>query len=133
MAIVAGIAAGNMRRMLANGSDTVMAGTATANDLGVIDGDYGCPYRRVMAIFTNIGGLYMREVFAGCVRSVMATDTVTCDVYMIEVCWHPCGRDVTVITGVAAGNVGRVLAGRANAVVATDTIADHTEVIENSR
>ncbi len=133
MAIVAGIAAGNMRRMLADSSDTVMAGTATADNLGVIDGDHRCPYRRVMAIFTNIGRLYMRKVFAGCVRSVMATDTVTGDVYMIEVCWYPCGRDVTVVTGVAAGNVGWVLAGRADAVVATNAIADHAEVIENSR
>ena len=63
----------------------------------------------------------------------MTADAVTENVYVVEVRWHPCRSDVTVIAGITAGNVTGILSGRCNAVVATNTISNNTEVIENSR
>ena len=74
----------------------------------------------------------MRLVFAGCLGAVMAADAVTKDVYVFEIRGYPGGCDVTVITGITAGNMRRILAGRSNAVVATNTITNNAKVIENS-
>lgn len=61
----------------------------------------------------------------------MAADTVAEYIHMIEVCRHPTGGRVTVITSVAASNVGLVLAGCIDAVVAADAIANDTAVIKH--
>jgi len=52
---------------------------------------------------------------------------------MPEISRHPADRCVTVIAGVATGNVGCVLAGCAQAIVAPNAIANDTAVIKNSR
>ena len=132
MTIVAGVATGDMGRMLADSSDAVVAGTASANYLSVIDGDNGRPYCRAMTIFTDIRCLHVRRVLAGRLSAVMTADAVAKDVNVIEIGRHPADRRVTVIAGVAAGDVSSVLAGRTNAVMAANTITNNTTVIENS-
>lgn len=133
MTVVASIAARDMSRVFADGSDTVMARATSTDYLGVIDREYGRPNCRVMAIFADIGGLHMRWVLASRLRAVMTADAIANNIYMIKIRRYPDGCDVTVVAGVAAVNVGLVLAGCAYAVMAAYTIANNTEVVENSR
>ncbi len=42
-----------------------------------------------MAVFTNIGRLYVRRVFAGCIGAVVAARTIASDVDVIEIGWNP--------------------------------------------
>lgn len=133
MTIITGIVAGNVRRMLANGGDTIVAGVTSANYLCVIDDGRWYPYRWAMAILTDISRLNVRRVFTSRLSAVMTADAVAKDVYVIKIRGCPGGRDVTVIAGITTGNMGRILAGRRNTVVATNTIANYAEVIENSR
>ena len=98
--------------MFADSSDAVVAGTASADHLGVIDRDNGRPYCRAMAIFTDIRCLHMCRVLACRLSAVMTADAVAEDVDVIEISGHPASRRMTVIAGITAGNVSRILAGR---------------------
>jgi hypothetical protein len=53
--VVASVAAGYVRWVLADGSDTVVTGGATAKHLGVIDTDRRYPDCRAVTILANIG------------------------------------------------------------------------------
>ena len=72
MTIVAGVAAGNMSRVLSGCGDAVMTGAASSQYLGVIDGHHGCPEIRGVAVFADIRRLNVRSILAGPVRAVMA-------------------------------------------------------------
>ena len=133
MTVIAGIAAGNVRRMLAGGNDTIVARATGSDYLRVIDDGRRHPDSRAMAIFADVGRQNVRLIFAGRLGAVMAADTVTKDVYVFEIRRYPGGCEVTVITGITAGNMRRILAGRSNAVMATNTITNNAKVIENSR
>jgi hypothetical protein len=87
MAVVAGIAAGDMRRSLADRSDAVMAGIAGSDDLGVVDGHHGRKNIRGVAVFANIRRSNMCRVLADRFRTIVATNTVTADIYVIKVRW----------------------------------------------
>ena len=54
VAVVTGVATGDMCRLLADGNNTVMAGYAGPNDLGVINGHHRRKYIRGMAILADI-------------------------------------------------------------------------------
>ena len=84
-----------------------------------------------MAVFTDIGRLGMCRVLTGCVRTVMAADTVTGNVDVIEIRGYPGDRAVTVIAVVAAGDVCRVLASSTDAVVAGATSTKNLGVIDH--
>lgn len=118
MTVITGIAAVYMCRVLAGCRDAVMAGTAGAQYLCVIDRKHGCPHIRGMAVFADIRGLHMRRTFARSIRAVMTAGTVSGDVDVIEVGGQPARRRVTVVASVAAGNVRRVLASRRDTVMA---------------
>ena len=85
MAIVAGIAAGNMRWVFADGSNSVVAGTASTNDLGVVD----CQHRRknigAVAVLTDVRCLNVGWIFANCLGAIMAADAVAGDIHVIEI------------------------------------------------
>ena len=72
-------------------------------------------------------------VLARGLRAVMAADTVSENVHVIEIRGHPAGGYVTVIASVAADNVSLVLTGCTNAVVAANAVSKNTTVIEDSR
>ena len=130
MAILAGIATGNVRRVLARGDDAIMAGVAASYYLGVINSHHRREHIRGVAVFTNIRRLNMCRVFADRLSAVMAAETVTDDVYVIEIRGQPACCAVTVVAGVAAGYVRRVLAGGNDAVVAGGTTSNHLRVID---
>lgn len=89
VAVIAVIAAGYMRRVFAGRNYAVVTGAAGANDLGMVDGVNRYPDVRRMAVLANIGRLDMRQVLARSIGAVVATGTVACDIYVIEICRQP--------------------------------------------
>lgn len=133
MAVVAGVAAGDVGWVLTRGDDAIVAGSTVANDLGVVDGYRGYPNRRTVAVLADVGRLNMGLILAGCVRAVVAADAVTKDVHMIEICWDPTDGCVAVFAGTAARNMSRMLSGGAETVVTANTITYNATVVEYSR
>jgi len=133
MAIIAGIAAGDMGWMFASRSDAVMTGATGAYYLCVIDGKGGRPNIRRVAVFANVGGLYMCRGLAGGVGAVVAVDAVTRDVGVVEVGRQPARRRMTVIAGVAAGDVSRLFARRGDTVMTGAAAAQNLCVIDGKR
>ena len=129
VSVVAGIATGDVGRVFAGGRDAIMTGTAGAQNLRVVDRQYGSPDVRAMAIFADIGRLNVRGTFAGCFDTVVAAGAVAGDTAVIKGCWQPAGRRVTVVAGIAAGNVRRVFARGRDAVLTGDAGADDMRVI----
>ena len=79
MTVIAVIAAGNVRRMLAGGNNAVMAGSTTADDLGVVDDQHGHEHGRTMAVFADIRCLNVCRVLADRLCTVVAIYAVCCD------------------------------------------------------
>ena len=73
-----------MIRVFATGRHPIMTGTATADDIAVIDGEYWRETIRCMTVLASVGGCNMRRVFAGRVCAVVARDTVADDIGVIE-------------------------------------------------
>ena len=86
-----------------------------------------------MAVLTKIAGRDMRWCFARGGHAVVATTAVSNDSNMIEICGYPAGRRMAVITGIAAGHVGRGFAGRGDTIVARAAGADDLQVINGVR
>ena len=85
MAIIASITADDVGGMFTRRNSAVVAAVASANDLRVVDRKYWGEYVCAMAVFADIAGRYVREIFAGRINAVMAVDTISCDVQVIEV------------------------------------------------
>ena len=132
MAIVTVVAAVHMRRVLAGGRNTVVTGTACADDLCVIDGKCGSKDIGRMAVLTDIGRLDMRQVLTFGFGAIVAIEAAARDVDVVEVRGQPANRRVTVITIIAAGYVCRVLANCRDAVMAGATGSYHLCVINRS-
>ena len=86
VAIVAGVAAGDMGRVLPGSGGAVMTGATGAQYLGVIDSDYRRPQVCGVTVLADIRRLNVCRVFTGCVRAVMAARAVADDIVMIESC-----------------------------------------------
>ena len=99
MAVLSGITTCNMRRVLAGGGDAVMAGIAGSNDLRVINGHHRREHIRGVAVFTEIRRLNVCRVFAGSICAIVAPNTISADVQMIEIRRQPASRAVTIIAG----------------------------------
>ena len=119
-----------MCRMFTGRSRAVMAGTAGAKNLGVIDHDWWDPDRRAMAIFANVCRLNVGLVFAGRLDSVVAIDTITGDINVIKIGRYPGVSDMAAIAGVIADNMCRIFARCAESIVAPNAITDDAIVIE---
>lgn len=129
MAIVAGIATGNMRGRFAHGGCAVVAAGAGTEHVGMVHTRHRHPAGSAMAIYTEIGRLYMQRILAGRCHTVVATRTVGRGIAMIEDGTRPSGGVMAIITGVTAGNMrGRFTHGGC-AVVAAETGAEHFVVI----
>ena len=85
MTVIAIGATGNVCRVLACGYYAVMAGAAGTEYLCMVYRVNRHPDIRVMAIFTNISRLNVREVLAGGFDAVVATDAIANDACMIEI------------------------------------------------
>jgi len=131
MTVVAIVAAGDVCWMLARRCQAVMTGAASANDLRVIDRDSRRPHIAVVAVFADIGRLYVCQILAGGFHAVMATDAVAGNVHVIEVRRPPGDCGVTIVTGVVAGDVSRVFAGCGNAIMTGAADADDLRVVNS--
>jgi len=118
VAVVTGIAAREVCRVLAGCNYAIVTGATGADNLGMVDAKHRCKYISVMAVLTNVAGLNMCKVLANGIHAVMAVNAATGDIQMIKIRWQPCHRRMTVVTGFAAGDVCRILAGCCDAVVA---------------
>ena len=86
VAVIAIVTTGNMRRVFANRYYTVVAGAAGADNLSVVDRKGRNPGIRCMAIFADYTGKNMVGVLACCIRTVVATRTIACDIDVVKVC-----------------------------------------------
>ncbi len=130
VAVIAGIAAGDVCGMLAGGNDAIMTVSTTAKYLRVIDSHHRRKYVGRMAVLTHICCLYVRRIFAGRIRAVMTGRTIAGDIQVIEICWQPADRTMTVSAIVAADDMTLVLAGSDHAIVAGPTGTKDLVVID---
>jgi len=117
MAVVAGVAALDMGRMLPGSHGAVVARAASPDNLCVVDGVRRRPDHVVVAILAEVARVDVGGRLARCFDAVMATRTIVDDAGVIEVGREPRGCRVTVIAVVAAADMRRVFAGRDGAVV----------------
>lgn len=85
VAVIAVVAARYVSRVFAGGGNTVVAGSASTQNLRVIDRNDGNERNRAVAVFANVRRQRVRWGFSGCVRAVMAVAAVTRDAGMVEV------------------------------------------------
>ncbi len=111
VAIVAIVAAVNMTDIFAVGNNTVMAGTAGANDLCVVNNNFWHEGDDVMAVLTDVRCLDMRIVLADRVRTVMATRTIANNIDVVKIRRKPAGSCMAVVAGNATGSVTEVFSG----------------------
>ena len=90
--VVAIITAGDMCRVFTDGRDAIMTGSTGAQYLRMVNRESRRPYIGVVAVLTNIACEYMCCVLAGCFDAVVAANTVTRDIYVIEISRQPASR-----------------------------------------
>ena len=129
VAIVAVIATGNMRCILAGRSIAIVARRTGTDDLRVIDRIGRHPGIRFVAILTDIRCLDVSRGFAGCIRAIVTVDAITRNVDVIEIRGDPRRRRVAILAVVTAGYVCRCLAGGDGAIVAGTACTDNLVVI----
>ena len=104
-------------RILAGSRSAIVAGRARAQDLGVINGNDRRPDICAVAIFADVGRLWVQWPLAGRVCSVMAAGTIVDNIGMIEIRWQPGDSGMAVIAIVAAGDMRWVFANSYHAVM----------------
>ena len=78
-----------------------MAGSATAQNLGVINRQYWRKQCRRMAVLTNIGCLNVGRILAERVSTVVTAYAVGSDIGVIEIrSGNPGRSDVAIVTGI---------------------------------
>ncbi len=130
MTVVAVVAARNMGRMLTGCDYAVMARTAGADDLRVINGEDGLPDVGAMAVLANVARLDVRLVLAGRIDTVMTFGAIAREVQVIEIGRQPGDRRVAVVAVVAARDVRRMFTRCGEAVVTGTARAEHLRVID---
>jgi len=131
MTVVAGIAAGDVRWVLTNCSKAIVARAARAEDLGVVNGHHWRKYISRMAVFADVGCIYMPHILAGRLGAIVTAYAITHDVQVIEIRGQPAKCAVTVIAGFATGDMPLIFAGCSSAVVAGAACADDLGVIDD--
>lgn len=129
MAVIAVVAAENMRRVFAGRCLTVVARIAATQYLRVIHGIDRRPGDTAVAVLTDICRIHVCWMLAGGVHAVVATEAIPRDVRMIENCRCPQGARVAIIALVAGNNMPWWFSGCLNTVVAGTATAGHGCVI----
>ena len=71
-----------------------------------------------MTVLTDIGRLYVAQVLASGINTIVTTCAIAGDVRVIEIRWSPGVCRMTIVTGITAREMRGVLAGCGDAVVA---------------
>ena len=85
VAVVTGVTACNMSWMLTRCDNAIVAAVAGADNLCVIHREDRCKDVGIVTVLANITGLNVRQVFTDGVDTVMAVNTISGDVQMVEV------------------------------------------------
>jgi len=85
VAVVAIIAARDMRRMLSCCGDAIMTGAAATQNLRVVDSHRRYPHRHAVAVLTDIGRQYMGWILTGRGDAIVAVATVSGDAGVIKI------------------------------------------------
>lgn len=97
VAVIAICAAADVSCMFASRRHAVMAGTASTQDLRVIDrGDWN-ERNRAVTVFADICCLHVCWAFASCGNAVMATDAVPENAGVVKIRREPACRIVTIL------------------------------------
>ena len=130
MAIVTGIAAGDMIGRFAGRRAAIMTAETGALHFSMIDS--GCRLPQICAVtrLTATAGVDMRIALAGRRCPVVTGYAVTAYATMVECRSRPGGRIVAIAADIATGNVVRRFAGRRGAIVATEAGALHFSMID---
>ena len=130
VAIVAIVAARDMGRVLADRRGAVVARSTGADHLSMVDRECRYPGVRRVTVLAHDAGLDVVGGFAGCVRAVVTTRTVTRDVEVVEVRGQPAGCRMAVLAVFAACNMCRSFARRDRTVVAGSARPDNLCVVD---
>ncbi len=130
VALIAGIAATYVWRILSGGNRAVVAGRTRADDLRMIDPVRRCEDKIVMTVLANIGRLEVGRVFADGVATVVATKTVGHDVRVFKKRRCPAVSCMAVVAVISAADVCRVLARGNRAVMAGRAEPDYLGMID---
>jgi len=131
VAVIAVVAAGDVRRMFAGRGIAVMTGKTGSEHLRVIDHVRGRPDHVVVAVLADIRRRDVRGVLAGRVGAVMAADAVTRDVHVIEVRRYPGDRRVAIVAIISTRNVRGVFASRGIAVMTGKTGSEYLGMVHD--
>ena len=131
MAIIAVVAAGDMRRVLAFSNDAVMTGATAANDLGMIDDYNGHKHRGAVTVFTDVRRLDVCRVLADRFRTVVAVDAIGGYQAVVEGRRQPASGGMAIIAGVTACDMCRLFANCNDAVMARSAGANDLCVIDS--
>lgn len=93
----------------------------------------GLKERCVVTILTNITGRYVILPFTGCIRSVVATDTIVGNAGVVKRCRDPAIGRVAIIAIVATHYVVCILAERNSVVVAGGANTDNLRMVHPVR
>lgn len=106
-----------------------MAGSASTDDLCMIDSNRWQPCNDAMTIFANRCRLDVRSTLTRRVGAVVATSTIATNIDVIEIRGRPRHGRVTIVASLTACNVGWSFAGRNIAIVAGLTGANNLRVV----
>ena len=109
---------------------SIVAATAVAQDLGVVDLKGRCERHDSMAVLTDVGSSYMRRWFANHIHRVVTTHAVSNDVVVVEIRRQPAIAGMAVVAGLTAQDMTGVLTGGRHAVVATTAVSLHLQVVD---
>ena len=114
LAIVAG---GNMLWMLAFGLDAVMTAVAIAQYRSMIDPQHRRPGIGAVAVFAAVRGEYVCRILAFGDYAIVAADTVSADVCMIEYRARPGECSMAIVAVIGAADMAGRLAHGSNVVM----------------
>ena len=123
MTIVTLITTGDMCWMLARGGDAIVTGPASADDLSMVNGHHRHESCGAMAVFADVGRLYVNGTFAYGGKPVMTRNTVSDDAGMVENSRRPGSDSMAVIALVTRRDMCECLPGRLNSVVTGNATA----------
>lgn len=133
MAVVAIVATGDVRCILARGCDTIVTRTAGTYHLGMINCVDGRKYVGRVTVFAHGAGLNVCRVLTDSIGTVVATEAVSCDIDVVKIGRQPGNRGMTIIAVVTTCDVGWMLASRRDAIVAGAATTDHLSMINDIR
>ena len=118
-----------MIQVFARCDNAVMAGTARADNLHVIDNVHRGEGIRIVAVLTNNACSYVSRVLTCRGGSIVTATAVVEDIRMIEVRRQPGGACVAVVAACAARYMCWIFTGCRNAIVAGAAFAQYLSVI----